>query len=306
MTWVKLHDDILGDPKLIRAVRAGHAQLVLLPWLLVFAKQSEDGGRLSVGGLPADPEDIAHQLPGVAAGDVAVALESLLAIGVLVRQDEFLVFDRWASRQEKPSDSKAAIRERVKKHRALTNDRVKNHRSNAEKPDVTPPAALQETPCNALLNLGDVTPCNATEKRRGEEKRREEETTVPIPAPVIVLLPSGGPSESCADVDAVLAHHRLRHPRKRPDDKARKATVKAFSRDYSVADLVDAIDGNADDPWCKKTSNQGLPYLFRDNATIDKYIAQKAQNAPAVTDARDLYDYDRMELSAVGERMTRP
>jgi hypothetical protein len=254
MAWVKLHDDILGDPKLIRAVRAGHAQLVLLPWLFVFAKQADDGGRLSVGGLPADPEDIAHQLPGVSAADVAVALASLEAIGVLRRDGEFLTFVRWSDRQDKPSNSKAAIRERVQRHRAK-----------GKQAQVTPRNALQ----------GDaVTPCNATEKRReeGEEKRKD---SLVSPGATVAHIPR----PASPDVETVVAHYLRLHPRRRPSDKDRKLIARRLM-EYTPPELCEALDGNATDPWCIGIAKHELEYVLRDNGQVDTFRGKLAASAP--------------------------
>jgi hypothetical protein len=158
MAWAKLHTDILGDPKLMRAARKGGRELVYLPWFIAFAKLADDGGRLTVGGEPADPVDISDLIPEATARRVSTALKSLEAIGVLLRDnDGALRFARWDVRSEaKPSDSPSAIAERVKRHR----EKQRNADGNA----------LHETPSNALHE----TPDNATEKRRGEEKREEK------------------------------------------------------------------------------------------------------------------------------------
>jgi hypothetical protein len=172
MAWVKLHDDILGDPKLMRAARRGSADLIVLPWLIAFANMAGDGGRLSVGGSAADPDDIAYQIPGATAEQVGRALNSLEGIGVLTEDpDGCLRFAKWDHRQSKPSNSKEAIRERVTKHRNAK-------RRNASASNT--PSALQGVTgvWNGVASMpgeGAVTPCNATEQKRGEEKRREKE-----------------------------------------------------------------------------------------------------------------------------------
>jgi len=152
MAWTKLHTDILGDPKLLRAARKGAKQLLVLPWLLAFAKQADDEGRLTISGQPAEPEDIAPLLPGVSPRQIERALIELEEIGVLIRDDRILFFAAWERRAgEKPSDSKEAISERVKRHR--------------------------ERQRNALHETLHETPSNATEKKREEERRGEESVT---------------------------------------------------------------------------------------------------------------------------------
>jgi hypothetical protein len=181
MAWAKLHTDILGDPKLMRAARKGARDLLYLPWFIAFAKLADDDGRLTVGGEPADPVDISALIPGGKANAVRASLASLEAIGVLVRDGDALCFARWSVRSEaKPSDSASAVAERVRRHR----ERVKasegnangNATSNAR--DVTPGNALHETPDNA------------TEKRRGEKRRvrGEESGAVTASAPWVAEL----------------------------------------------------------------------------------------------------------------------
>jgi hypothetical protein len=152
MAWAKLDTDILCDPKLMRAARKGAKGLHLLPWLIAFAKEADDEGRLTVGGEPAEPEDIADLIPGVTPRMVAECIDSLSRIKVLVPDGGALKLAAWERRSgAKPSDSKEAIRERVTAHRERKRNAV----------DVTPGNALQ------------VDDGNATEKRR-EEKSREE------------------------------------------------------------------------------------------------------------------------------------
>jgi hypothetical protein len=161
MPWAKLHTDILGDPKLMRAARKGAKGLEYLPWLIAFAKGADDHGRLTVGHEPADAVDIADLVPGATSRGIRTALNALEAIGVLLRdEDGALAFARWDVRSEsKPSDSPSAIAERVARHRTKLREATRN--------------AESETPGNA----SDVTPGNATEKKREEEsKRRGEES----------------------------------------------------------------------------------------------------------------------------------
>jgi hypothetical protein len=193
MAWVKLHDDILGDPKLMRTARRGGQELVLLPWLLAFASKAADHGRLSVGVTAAEPEDLAYQIPGVTAAQVEACQRALVAIGVLVADDDgCLRFARWEDRQAKPSDSKSAIRERVQKHR--NNKRAERN---------APPALQGDTGDKKAPRKGGVTPRNATDKRRGEEKREEAEKRVSPPSgdPAAVTGDGNTPPAPPAETD---------------------------------------------------------------------------------------------------------
>ncbi len=181
--WVKLHTDILGDPKLMRAARKGARGLEYTPWLIAFARQAGDLGRLTIAGEPAEPEDIAAQIPGARAAQVKAGLEALVTLGVLAGdQDGVLRFAQWAARQQKPSDSRESVRERVRHHRQTTD-------GTGGAVDVTPCNALHGpldvTPRNALHTPQDVTPRNALPRarsREGEGEGEEETTTAPPPA----------------------------------------------------------------------------------------------------------------------------
>lgn len=154
--YARLWTDILGDPKLMRASRKGARHLVILPWLFAFAKQANDGGRLSINGEPAEPQDIADLVPSVNAAKIERGLRELEAIGVLSRDDDgVLRLANWERRSGgKPSDAPDAVRERVARHR----DRQR--------------AAAEVTP-------SDVTPCNAPDVTH-EEEEIEIEQELPL------------------------------------------------------------------------------------------------------------------------------
>lgn len=117
MAWVKLHTDILSDPKLMRAARKGARHLVLLPWLLAFAKHADDEGRLSVNGEPAEPEDIAETIPFCTRNQVERAISELKTLGILIEDGSFLAFARWDVRAGGWSDTKEATRDRKRRQR---------------------------------------------------------------------------------------------------------------------------------------------------------------------------------------------
>jgi len=103
MAWAKLHTEILGDPKLLRAARKGHKTLWLLPWFIAFAKLANDGGRLTVGRHPADPEDIAALVPNASMKEVRSCMESLLSLAILAQDDDGAYrFVKWSRRNDSP------------------------------------------------------------------------------------------------------------------------------------------------------------------------------------------------------------
>ena len=162
MAWVKLHTDILGDPKLMRATRKGARHLVLLPWIIAFAKHADDDGRLTVNSEPAEPDDIAQLIPGATRTQVKNCLEELKSIGVLVEDGSVLTFSRWDVRAGRASDSKDATRERKRQQRL----RSKGHG------DVT-----RDTPVTSRNG-------HALEKEKEEEKEKEVEKRGPPAAAV--------------------------------------------------------------------------------------------------------------------------
>lgn len=84
----------------MRAARKGARNLVLMPWLLAFAKEANDNGRLTVGGKPADPEDISSKIPGCKPREVAVCCIHLVEIEILARDDDGAYrFTNWDKRQ---------------------------------------------------------------------------------------------------------------------------------------------------------------------------------------------------------------
>ena len=180
MAWAKLHTDILGDPKLLRAARKGLKGVEFLPWIIAFAKGADDDGRLSVGGEPAEPTDIAELIPCATRKNITESLDSLEKIGVLSRDsDGFLQFLNWEKRSgTKPSDSKSAICDRVKRHRAKTHVAE----SVGSQPLTEDTAADVMPPCNALHS----DRCNATEKKRREKEESKSKSDAASP-PLFVL-----------------------------------------------------------------------------------------------------------------------
>lgn len=161
MTWLRLHTDILADPKLMRAARAGAKYLYLTPWLLAFAKQANDGGRLTVGHFAAEARDIAATIPCTTPRAVDGCIRELHDIGVLEQDDDGVFrFARWEPRQSKPSASPERVRERVRSHRARST--------------VTPPE-VGEVGRYSNAHRGHQNGVTVTppEERRGEEKRGE-------------------------------------------------------------------------------------------------------------------------------------
>lgn len=166
MAWAKMHTDMLGDLKLRRAAKAGTRDLELLPWLILFAKQQDDDGRLSVGDHRATPQEIAELLPGVRPKRVEACENALVAMGILTPDyDGVLRFTNWSARQGKASDSKEAVAERVKRHR------LRRQQRDGVVPAVTPKRGVTVTPKTRVT----VT----QEERRGEERR--EEDCAPLP-----------------------------------------------------------------------------------------------------------------------------
>lgn len=165
--WAKVSTDVLSDPKLMKAARSGAKNLEFLLWILVFAKKSDDNGRLSVGGKKAEVEDIADTIPtskALARRGVKRCLEALLYIGILAEEpDGVLRFTRWDRRQYgKPSDTPERVTARVKAHRERTKS---------------------GPPSNAPSNASGNTPRNTPDVDVEREKERDVDVDVERNAP---------------------------------------------------------------------------------------------------------------------------
>ena len=147
MPFAKLHLEILGDPKLLRAARLGGRGLELTPWLIAFAKAADDGGNLSIGGEPADPADIAVLIPNCNKTRVKSCLFALETAGVLLRNEEGMYsFAAWEVRAvDKPSDNKEQRAARQRAHRERKRQRRQEDTQNASHAR----NALPVTPSNA-------------------------------------------------------------------------------------------------------------------------------------------------------------
>ena len=80
-----------------------------------------------------------------------------------------------------------------------------------------------------------------------------------------------------------MAHYTQRHPKRRPGEKDRKLIARQLGT-YSVAELCEAIDGNADDEWAQRTGKHELTWVFRDNGQIDTYRQKATVGAVQIVD----------------------
>lgn len=265
--WMKFYpQDWRGDAKLRRCSRAARSL-----WLdmLGLMHEATPYGHLVMDGKPLAADDL-----GVIFGDSSRTVRALLgelsAAGVYSVDDDGTVYSRRMVRDETTRQRRAAGGVR-----SLGN------------PNVPRPRGESKDTSKDILEDVHVGPPQIPETR----SQKPERTTTPRSRAVVVISP---------DAEEVLTFYRACHPRKRPDDKARKAILRALREGYTVADLCDAITGNAQDRWATESGNQGLPYLLRDNAMIDKYQALSAR------DAQSMYDAVTGDLTPYGERMTRP
>ena len=165
--WVRMQIELLGDPRLQRAARHGAKRLDLLLWIILFAARADDGGRLTVGNEPAEPEDIARHLPAVSAEEVAEALRSLEMTGILVRDPDGVLrlddWERWWA--YRPSETKEAQKRRQRLSRS--------RKRAATTTDVT----------TAVTTGHDVTVLDVTlQKQNKKENTEEQEHIGKVPA----------------------------------------------------------------------------------------------------------------------------
>lgn len=121
------------------------------------------------------------------------------------------------------------------------------------------PLAVHRTPQGAPQEAAPAVKLLGKRAQRAEDTRRARE-------------------ERAADVEAVVAHYKARHPLRRPGEKERNLIARHLGT-YTVAELRDAIDGNADSEWEQRVGKHELTYILRDNSMIDNYRA-KAQATP--------------------------
>ncbi len=136
---------------------------------------------------------------------------------------------------------------------------------------------------------------NNLEESRSEADGKPTESIAVISSISSSLLTTTAPASPKAQV--VLDHYLAVHPRRRIGAKDRKAVTAALAMGYEPTELVEAIDGNAQDPWHRDKHKHELPYVLRDTGKIDDFRA-KASAAPlCVIDG---------EMSPELERATRP
>jgi len=148
--FVKWYLDALSDPVIARAARNGAKKLEMLPWLMAWAKRANDDGRLTINGDPATPLDIAETMSiRPKAGEVERALAELMAVGLVVRDDDGAFrLSEWSRQSAKPSDSREQTAERKRRQR----ERERHEQSSP------------------------VTPCHAPHVTRGHATEQEQET----------------------------------------------------------------------------------------------------------------------------------
>jgi hypothetical protein len=152
--WLKSWVNILDKPKVMRLPPSEYKAWNLLLHI---------AGRFDHDGVLPPIEECAFILH-VSVDELKTRIETLIGVGLIDRTGDALTMHDWEDWQAgKPSDEPERVRERVYKHRAATKEAV--------------------TPSNALQNVTkSVTPSNAGNALRGEEKRVDkEETRVEVP-----------------------------------------------------------------------------------------------------------------------------
>jgi len=304
MQWVKLWTDMLGDPKVRRAVRDGAKHLQLLPWLIAVAGRADDEGRLTVGGKPLAPEDIAPDVPNATPRQIAGCLRELRHIGI-VEEDEsgILRFTTWSARQTltvgEPRSASAErmrrLRERKKRELAQKRETENADRRDGSR-DVTSDARRDGA-------------CDVTSDGR-EEEDTEQMLRVTSQASHVTTeyaAPNGATrnrrtspavERTSPDVDAVMSHYGAVHPKRRPGNKERAVIRKALALGYPPAELCEAIDGNAADEWHRAQGKHELAYVLRDSGKIDDFRARAITAAP-----KSVVDPETGLLNGVGMAM---
>ncbi len=103
-----------------------------------------------------------------------------------------------------------------------------------------------------------------------------------------------GPPVRSEDEGVVLGHYRKVHPKRlrgAVPEKTLRLLRKAL-KDYSPADLCQAIDGNAGDQFCRDGNHMGLDLILRDADHIDRYMAKGS--APETVEMTDEFGVMRL------------
>jgi hypothetical protein len=97
-----------------------------------------------------------------------------------------------------------------------------------------------------------------------------------------------------ADVTRVLDHYIGLHPKRKVVGSKLPGIVRKALKDFSAAELIEALDGNASDPWCVSHGKHELGFTLRDADKINEYRAKAAHSvrptngsAPKSPDSRD-------------------
>jgi uncharacterized protein YdaU (DUF1376 family) len=95
-----------------------------------------------------------------------------------------------------------------------------------------------------------------------------------------------------ADVDKVLQHYVGLHPKRKIVGAKMPSIVRKALKEFSADELIEALNGNAVDPWCVREGKHELSWALRDADKINEYRAKAGNpraNGPAagVPDSRD-------------------
>lgn len=93
------------------------------------------------------------------------------------------------------------------------------------------------------------------------------------------------PDNADSDMETVLDHFLAVHPTRRRSATAVSAVKRGLGFGYSPAELCQAIDGNAKDPWHIEKCKHELDYVFRNGEKIDSFRQKAiAASRPLVDD----------------------
>jgi hypothetical protein len=148
--WIKLWVDAATD---FKVRRIPFNLRWCFPALLLLAKRSPREGYLEISlGVPYSTEELA-QWCGCKSGDILIAINALVTVGILIKEGEVLRFDSWEKRQYNEGLA------RVRKYRT-------NKITEAMKQDCNVPV----TECNGVVEE------NRIEEKREEKKERKRFT----------------------------------------------------------------------------------------------------------------------------------
>jgi hypothetical protein len=194
-TWIKLYTEIVDDPKIGRHSLADHGLWLLLMALAGKIDHRDEHGNAT--GQLDTLDNVAWHLRR-STDEIAPGVERLTAAGMLHVTNGIITVTHFAERQERPSETPAAVSERVKRHRA---------KARREQSKSATSCNAYETTCN-----DDETALESESDSETESETDPEQTTTDTDraqardADVVVCFLDAGPLRAAGVTEPALSN----------------------------------------------------------------------------------------------------